>query len=279
VTDVAESPGSAFRRVRRQRHLTLVKAAALMSTSPSALSRLERGLRLPDRLDIDAAVDAYDLAPWEVYFLYSISGLLPSALPQLDDEGFVRYAAKALASIVLPAMVVDRVGYFLMWNDALRATLSLEELPLPHPIHGLFSQAVRNLYGDGWHEYAVRSLRLFYARTLPIANDASFHQLLVEMEDTYGPEFVAMWHEAQDDEVVHSDTVDKGLLGVETYVTPYGPADYLVTNTIMRPPSMMELYVFVPFGHSSVQIQSRIDKLTESGRIHSSGKLASTLPD
>jgi transcriptional regulator with XRE-family HTH domain len=244
--------GEMLRALRRRRNLTLAQAARLLHTSAPVLSRKERGGAL-ERADLHAAIDAYELDPWESYQLITAAGFLPGSFSLTDGSGSVRrFAESVLANIVYPAFITDELVYVRAWNQPMQIIYSLAADGRPvHLIDILFSETVRTRLGASWTAYSGQAVRIFQLKTLNVRPRADYARLIQAYETKYGPEFTSIWESA---DAVTQMTVT-GLspqTGIETvtvhHESPLGAIDYLVTNAAWHFPQPYELNVYVPYG-------------------------------
>lgn len=242
----AESPGTILRRLRLQNNKTLKAAAAPMGLSTAALSRLERGSRAVERSDIEAAIAVYNLSPWDSYLLYNAAGIVPDTMIDLSDRDFVEHGAEFLRCSAMPALIVDRYGYYRAWNGLLQ---SMWNLPLEwstHWLDDLFSQAVRETLGGNWRKHALHILNAYYVRTLTTARETDYGHLLTLLAERLGEEFVKLWNEALVTPAPRDMSGALSLNIVGHYNTPVGVIDYAMASIVLNVPTLMGLWIFVP---------------------------------
>lgn len=250
---LTKSAGEMMRLLRRRRNLTLAQAARLLLTSSPVLSRKERGAAPLERSDLQAAIGAYALDPWESYQLITAAGFLPGSFALTDSSGGLRrFAESILANLTYPAFITDELMYIRAWNQPIHAiwTPNLDGRPL-HLLDDLFSGRVRAKMGDGWHAYMERALRIFQLKTLHVRPRADYAQLLRELGRKHGPDFARVWAAA---DILTQEAVagQVARTGTETVIvrhdSPAGMIDYLVAEATWHFPQPYSLSVYVPYG-------------------------------
>jgi transcriptional regulator with XRE-family HTH domain len=245
-----DAPGAFLRSLRKLRGLTLEVSAERLGMTTSTLSRLERGERGPTREELGAAARVFELNEWEAYLLYTRAGFAPDVVPIVETAQIRRSGMAVLSQLSYPAGILDGLGYWLGWNGALQ---HLFDLPLGERLHLMdtwFSQRAREQAGDQWRQYVVCRMWLLYQRSLAVWREPAFQSMLSRMQAKYGADFVNAWNAAvaskgqtpcggspQDMETV--------FMRVTTAV---GQIDYLVTHAMMRSQSMMDIFVYAPYG-------------------------------
>jgi transcriptional regulator with XRE-family HTH domain len=241
--------GQVLRNLRQQRGLTLKQAAAALHTSAPVLSRKERGEDAIERHDIRLAVRSFHLTPWEAYELWTSAGFIPEPALPLERAYDQRELAQALLpNIAFPAFIVDVFGYIGAWNQGIEAIWapSQAESPRIHVVDDLFSARLRARLGARWEPYVARSLKIFYHKTLRVANQPAFKALLEELYARHGEEFVRKWNEAQNG---IGSALPSDISGtIVVHESPVGLIEYLVTQSVFQLPQEYELIVYVPFG-------------------------------
>lgn len=119
--DYNKAAGILLRSLRRQRGLTQVEAAHLLSTSSPVLSRKERGQEQIERLDIQLAITAYQLNAQESQALWSAAGYLPEPPLHRPAEQIYCQAKRLLTELPFPAFLVDELAEIQAWNQPLVA--------------------------------------------------------------------------------------------------------------------------------------------------------------
>lgn len=254
-----------MRRFRLRNNLTLQQASPLLDTSPSALSRKERGEKPVERTDIRNAIDAYSLDAWESYELWIAAGFVPEQRkPYLSHASMCEIVKPLLKNVTYPAAITDQVGYIKAWNSAYEAIWRLADtVPTPHCIEEIWRREDLFLSHDCWNRHALHSLKLFYHKTLRATGRSDMDAVLKHLRRLYGEAFTQRWDQAQN----HMGTFDllsdsaPGAL-LDTYgVTlvhdtsretnrPQG-IEYLVMQSMVEFLADYEMTIFLPFGESN----------------------------
>lgn len=118
----------------------------------------------------------------------------------------------------------------------------------------LFSPRLRQFLGERWDQYVLHAVQVFYHKTVRVANDPSFRDLLDSLCRRHGEEFIRKWNEAQSDDG-SQDTLPPVDVGgtIVPHDSPYGMIEYLVMQTIFRFPYEYELIMYVPLGTENQQ--------------------------
>lgn len=256
------SPGQILRRLRKQRGLTLKEAATLLNSSAPVLSRKERGQEAVERLDIRLAIAAYELSPWEAYTLWTEAGFIPEpTLPPAQQYDLRQFAESLLLRVAFPAFILDTLGFVRAWNQGIEAIWRPSESQNEriHIIDDLFSPRLRQHLAERWDPYVVQAMKVFYHKTLRVANDPAFRDLIGHMIRAHGADFVAKWNQAQESASGPPPLppIDMGAT-VVPYDSPCGPIDYLVMQTTFHFPQEHDLIMYVPYGKPS---QERFEQL------------------
>ncbi|MCS6881771.1 MAG: helix-turn-helix domain-containing protein [Oscillochloridaceae bacterium] len=246
--------GALLRQLRCRRGLTLRQAAGLLSSSPGALSRKERGIDAVGRHDVIAAITAYQLSPWEAYDLWLLAGYLPEPAHSPARLGDVRaFAQPLLLRMTFPAFIVDALGYLLAWNAGFEAIWQPSQAG-PGRIHmvgALFAPRQRARLDTLWEAYVLQALQVFYRRTRLIAHDPAFLALLADIQAQYA-EFEPLWKEAQHRAIgVASVPLIERTVVIVPHDSPAGSIEYLALQSVVQLPQPYELFVYVPFGQES----------------------------
>ena len=254
LTELHSLAGQMLRKLRHQRGLTLKQAAAALNTSPPVLSRKERGEDVIERQDIRFAVKSYQLTAWEAYELWTAAGFIPElSLISEHIYNLHEQTELLLQNIAFPAFVMDSLGYIRAWNQDIEAiwapSAAQQGRHRLHIIDDLFSPRLRERLGPGWEAYVSQSLKIFYHKTLRIANEPEFRALIETLHARHGAEFVRKWNEAQNG---RGDPLapDAGAT-IVVHDSPSGPIEYLVMQTLFQLPQQYELITYVPFGDAN----------------------------
>jgi len=268
-----QAVGRILRRLRHQRHLTLRAAAQLLCTSAPVLSRKERGQDRIEREDIAEAVHAYDLSPWEAYELWTAAGFIPEPTRQPPLAYDVRsFAESLLPGLRFPALLLDTLGYIIAWNEGFETLwgLSRSISERIHMVDELFTSNARERLGGHWGRYICQTLRVFYLKTLPIANDPAFRELLAQLAERHDPDFTQFWnetHRSQAPEHLLPPT-DIGPI-ICSHTSPFGPIEYTVLQSIVHFfPLPYDLIVYVPLGAENNQRYFRLVESQASDRVY-----------
>jgi transcriptional regulator with XRE-family HTH domain len=264
--------GKLLRQYRLRRGLTLHVAARLLSTSAPVLSRKERGQERIERRDIAAAVRAYELSSWDAYRLWTASGLIPE--PSLASEDGVDLPALAetlLPNLPFPAFFMDILGYVLAWNEGIETIwrLSASTQPRIHAIGELFSERVRAQYDDRWDSFLDGALAVFYQKSLPVANDPAFDEVIKYLARIGGPAFTERWRRlAGEGDTLGAFAALNAATAVATYDSPAGPISYLVLQSGVQTQLRSDLYVYVPYGEENNERYRLLQKLIGPNRLY-----------
>jgi len=93
-----------------------------------------------------------------------------------------------------------------------------------------------------WASYIGHALRVFYHKTMQIANEPEFQTMIQGLEAKHGEVFSAKWHAARQSNNPPPD----GL--IVQCASPVGPIDYLVLQTTFQTSPPNELIVYMPWG-------------------------------
>lgn len=263
-----ESAGSMLRRIRKQRGLTLEQAAERLSISSAAVSRMETDKRKIGREDIRSAVTAYEMTRWEEYYLYISAGLMPDSPPDEPETTFRAFAIQILTTVPYPGFMLDSLGFILAWNGGIQAIWNPPIHRRLHMLEDLFNERVREAMGETWRTYVTRAMWLYYLRSLAVAKDPTFLEHMMGLEQKLGPEFGAMWTEAQNAGYwLSGPPVDGGGVTV-SYRTPAGLVTYVVMQSMFRSPTMFDLYLYVPFGRENMELHERFHEMVEINALY-----------
>ncbi len=247
--------GAVLRQLRTARKLTLQYAARGFSISVAALSRKERGIDSITRHDIRQAIHAYMLSPAETNKLWAAAGMLPDApapKPALVDVKI--FAGPLLNNLLLPAFVIDSLGYVQAWNQAVETLWQLSRHPTPplHILERLFDPSTHSLLGEGWQSAIAGFIEDFYRMTLALSGSSEYGLMIRTLEQRYGEEFVGVWNEAGA-RVAGADqecALDMDGLRV-LYQDSQTEIHFLVVQSIFRLSMPYRLLIHVPFGADS----------------------------
>ena len=247
---VHAAAGHLLRKLRHQRGLTLKLAAAALNTSSPVLSRKERGEDVVERQDIRFAIKSYQLTAWEAYELWTAAGFLPEPSPISEHADDLHEQTEALLqNIAFPAFVMDSLGYIRAWNQGIEAIWAPSSAQASagrlHIIDDLFSARLRERLGEAWEAYVAQSLKIFYHKTLRIANDPEFRMLMETLHARHGAEFVRKWNEAQSGG--NGLATPDAAPTIVVHDSPFGPIQYLVMQTLFQLPQQYELITYIPF--------------------------------
>lgn len=247
-----QAAGQLLRKFRQDRQLTLQDAADRLNISTPMLSRKERGEASIGREDIRCAIQGYALSPWEAQELWMTAGFLPDPplVPPFDFH-LHEIVQVPLSNVTFPAFVADALGYVLAWNQGIEgiwAPSQVDATPL-HLLDDIFSERLRARLGERWDQYAARMLRIFYHRTLRLANTPDYQALLDQLADRHGERFIGKWNDtlwspAQNDPPP-TPTIDNVLV---RYESPLGWIEYLVVHAVFQLPQSYDLVLYVPHG-------------------------------
>ncbi|GEM_PF-2286459 len=258
-----------IRQLRRQRKLTLARAAAIMRTSAPVLSRKERGQDNIERTDIRRTIEAFQLTPWEAYELWLAAGFIPEPTVSQPRACDLRELAETLLPhLPCPAFIIDELWYVWAWNQGIEEIwqVSQTDSEYLHVLDDLFSERVRGLLGEDWDRYITQAIRVFYNKTIRISNDPAFRELLTFLVERHGAAFIDKWNAMQRGEYMNEwlPPVDMGGTLV-THNSPLGPIEYMVMQALFHFPQSYELVMYVPFGTAN---QMRYQQFRTTMRPH-----------
>lgn len=286
---IYKSPAALLMRSFRLRNnLTLHQASPLLDTSPSALSRKERGEKPVERTDIRNAIDAYGLTPWESYELWIAAGFVPEQRkPYLSHASMCEMVRPLLGNVTYPAAITDQVGHIKAWNDPYEKIWKLADtVPTPHCIEEIWRRKDLFLSHDSWNRHVLHSLKLFYNKTLRATGKPELENVLKHLRRTYGEAFARRWDQAQNhallfDFVNETPSGDSSSL-LDTYgVTlvhdfslqagrPMG-IEYLTMQSMVEVLADYEMTIYLPFGETNQKRYESWYRRTfqgEGGRVH-----------
>ncbi len=244
--------GAVLRQLRTARKLTLQQAAQGFSISVAALSRKERGIDSVTRHDIRRAIHAYILSPAETSKLWAAAGMLPDApAPKPAPVDVQSFAGPLLNNLLLPAFVIDSLGYVQAWNQAIETMWQFSRHPTSplHILERLFDPSTRGLLGENWSRATAGFIEDFYRRTLALSGSSEYSCMIRTLEQRCGDEFVRLWNEAGA-RVAGGDqdyTLDTDGVRV-IYQDAQGEILFLVVQSIFRLSIPYRLLIHVPFG-------------------------------
>lgn len=249
--------GRLLRKFRRRSSQTLEQAAPAFSLSPAALSRRERGLERIPRADIRAAIKQYELNQWEKYELWRAAGLIPDP-PSMSSDllDWQPLIESTLRDVGYPAWFVDQSGYVIAWNSCMERLLKLQQVATqPEPPYILdvmiFSERARMLYGAKWEEEAKRALAYWYHRTLFLADDPIYDELLQRVRQRNASLFDQVWAALQSEENLFNLLTDGRNRVHADYETEGGKIRFIIMETPVPQAAGSGLFVFLPLGAES----------------------------
>jgi len=252
MSDYSQATGKMIRQLRRQRGLTLARAAAIMRTSAPVLSRKERGQDNIERTDIRRAIEAFQLTPWEAYELWLAAGFIPEPTLEPPRTCDLHELAEAfLPHLPCPAFIIDELWYVWAWNQGIEEIwqVSQAESDYLHVLDDLFSERVRGLLREEWDRYIMQAMRVFYNKTIRISNDPAFQQVLANLVERHGDAFKEKWNIMQSGEFVDESLPPVDMGGtIVTHNSSLGPIEYIVMQALFHFPQSYELVMYVPFG-------------------------------
>lgn len=241
-----------IRQLRRQRNLTLARAAAIMRTSAPVLSRKERGQDNIERTDIRRAIEAFHLTPWEAYELWLAAGFIPEPTLEPPRNCDLRELAETLLPhLPCPAFIIDEIWYVWAWNQGIEEIwqVSQADSEYLHVLDDLFSERVRGLLGKEWDRYVTQTMRVFYNKTIRSSNDPAFQQVLADLVKRHGDAFKEKWNTMPWGEYADENLPSIDVSGtIVTHNSPLGPIEYIVMQALFHFPQSYELVMYVPFG-------------------------------
>lgn len=255
-----------LRRVRERLNLTLKDAAKGMGISSSLLARKERGESPVERVDVRNAIEVYNLAPWEAYELWLSGGFVPEkTVPPMPLQDVYQLASEMLGEMKYPANLVDAAGYLRAWNEPFEQIVQVDNLlhhlkraegrvtSQVHMIDLLFSAHIRTCLSDGWEHFADQTIGRFYRRTLQIANEPFFPNLLDRLKKQYGSELIEQWNHAQTYKpLTEGHFKDQHHIAIG-YPPEIGEIQFLIAQNSFYDSPSWELNVHVPLGNESQQ--------------------------
>jgi transcriptional regulator with XRE-family HTH domain len=248
-----------IRRFRLQRKLSLEVASARLGTSTAVLSRLERGIREPTRHELLTMAEVYSLSPWESHSLLVSAGYLPQLPPEraFADEAHLWEAL--LRHLPYPGYVMDTRGYIVMWNAQLRTLWPLDDDQPTHMMESLFQPVARDVLGDEWRQRVRTAMWGYYLRSISAPQAAPNPDVLLNLANTWGTEFVHLWNEA----IVwgFKGTPERMLdhLGGEVvHQTAAGTVRYLVTQVGAMPSNASGLFLWLPQDADSLALHQQL---------------------
>jgi transcriptional regulator with XRE-family HTH domain len=271
MSTYTQAAGQLLRRLRQQRQLKLREIAPKLHSSIATLSRKERGEEEIERSDVQRAIEVFQLTPWEAHQLWTAAGFIPEIdLLPAHEYDLRAFAEAMLAQLYFPAFIMDAIGYVQAWNQGIEAIWApSQSVPHPHVISDLFSERVRTSMGDQWAGYVQQSLAVFYHKTLRVANDPAFRQLLADLVEAYSDEFVSLWNAAQQYDYLRNGALPLELGGtVVRYPSPVGLIEYLVMQSVFQFPSRYELYLYVPLGAENQARYAQFQALMGEERLY-----------
>lgn len=270
IQEYNQAAGRELRRLRRRAGLRLQQAAAAMQQSAAMLSRRERGQEKVRRHDIQRAIAAYRLTESESYSLWFVAGLLPEPAPTLQDQQDVRQMLGwLLAELALPGLALDRSGQVCAWTPEVEAVWPLSQITpgAIHLVEGLFAPLARQRLGSFWEAFARQMLQVFYQRTLPIANDPTFRDLLRGLRLRYGHAFTDGWNQA------HAAHHTGGALAASSpatlaHASAAGPIRYVLAQNLDCFPPQYAPVVWVPASRESLERYEQFRAGLADRRLH-----------
>jgi hypothetical protein len=237
--------------------MTLERAAPAFGLSLAALSRRERGQDRIQRADIQAAIKLYNLNQWEKFELWRAAGLIPDPQPSEEAErNWQPVVESTLQGVGYPALLVDRTGYIIAWNACMERLLWLHQFrDEPEPPYILdamiFSERARVLNAENWETEARQGIAYWYHRTLFLAGDPTYAELLARLRQRHGDEFERIWQSIRESD--HEFTpIAAGLQQIHVdYKTEHGPIRFVVMETPIPQAVGGSLTTFLPVGAES----------------------------
>ena len=257
MSEYRKRAGALLRAFRTQRRMTLEQAAPSFGLSQAALSRRERGQERIQRTDIQAAIKAYSLNQWEKFELWRAAGLIPDPQPSEQAErNWQPVVESTLQGVGYPALLVDRTGYIVAWNACMERLLWLHHYgDEPEPPYILdvmiFSERARVLNAENWETEARKGIAYWYHRTLSLAGDPTYDELIGGLRQRHGDEFEQIWQAVREGD--HDFTpIAAGLQQVQVdYKTEHGPIRFMIMETPIPHAAGGSLTTFLPVGDES----------------------------
>jgi transcriptional regulator with XRE-family HTH domain len=257
MSEYRKRTGALLRIFRTRCNQTLEQAAPAFNLSPAALSRRERGLERIPRADIRAAIRQYELNQWEKYELWRAAGLIPDTTSTSTDFlDWQHLIESTLKDVGYPAWLVDQSGYVIAWNSCMERLLKLQQAATqPEPPYILdvmiFSERARMLYGAKWEEEAKRALAYWYHRTLFLAGDPVFNELLQRVRQRNVSLFDQVWDALQSEDNLFNLLTDGRHRVHADYETEGGMIRFIIMETPVSQAAGSGLFVFLPLGAES----------------------------
>jgi hypothetical protein len=189
----------------------------------------------------------------------------------MDGGAHLEYLLHDLA---LPTLVLDTLCYIRAWTQEIEALGLLgpgastdDRL---HIIDCLFSATLRDTLGSHWDSLTTQFIRIFYQRTLRVANDPTFRDLLQHLHRQYGEPFLSKWNRAYDEGPERETGLSPTLPTFQQH-SDYGIIRYILAHRSFAHPLSYQMITCIPYDAHSLAHYQQLYAATDARKIYYQG--------